>query len=71
MNDAARRKAYAEITEIVKASFARYLAEFPERAGDVRNTDAVEWSMRGIARVFLALDKFDLTEKTQPKDKAP
>ncbi len=63
MSDADRRKAYQEITEIVKASFARYLEEFPERAGDARNEDSISWSLRGVHRVFRALDKYELTEK--------
>ncbi len=71
MSDAARRKAYAEITEIVKASFARYLEEFPERAGDARNVDSISWSLRGVHRVFRALDKFEITEKQPAKEPSP
>ena len=71
MSDAARRKAYAEITETVKTAFARYLEEFPERAGDARNEDAVQWSLRGVQRIFRVLEKYEITEKAQPKDKAP
>ncbi len=71
MSDAARRKAYAEITEVIKASFARYLEEFPERAGDDRNVDAIAWSLRGTNRVFRVLDKYTLTERPAKKDGEP
>ncbi|HXI15986.1 MAG TPA: hypothetical protein VNM48_06420 [Chloroflexota bacterium] len=71
MSDTARRKAYAEVTEVVKTAFARYLEEFPERAGDGRNLDAVQWSLRGVQRIFRVLDRFEFTEKPQPKDKPP
>jgi len=70
MTDVTRRKAYAEITETVKTAFARYLEEFPERAGDARNEDAVAWTLRGTNRIFRVLDRYELTEKAQPtKDK--
>lgn len=72
MSDAARRKAYQEITEIVKASFARYLQEFPDRSGDDRNVDAVAWSLRGVNRIFRVLDAYELTEKRrEPNGGAP
>ncbi len=71
MSDTARRKAYAEITEVVKVSFARYLEEFPERAGDARNEDAIQWSLRGTNRVFRVLDKYVLTERPVKKDDEP
>ncbi len=66
---AARRKAYAEITDVVMAALARYLEEFPERAGDERHKDAVAWSPRGVDRVFRVLNKYEITEKPPPPPK--
>lgn len=64
MSDAAARKrAYGQIVVIAKEGLARYYAEFPERIGDERATDALAWSMRGIARIIRVLDEFDIRER--------
>lgn len=71
MADEVRAKLYAAITEIVKGSFTRYGQEFPERVGDDRNVDAIQWSLRGLNRLFRLLDRYEFTERTPPKDGSP
>ncbi len=64
MQATARRKCYDAINQSVRDGFARYYAEFPERLGDERAQDALEWALRGVARIYGILDQYDITERS-------
>lgn len=65
----ARERCYAEIVADMKGSFARYLQEFPERLGDARNKDAVDWSTRGLERILKILDRYSIEDAPAPEGK--
>lgn len=71
MPNTARRKCYDAINQSVRDGFARYYAEFPERLGDERAKDALEWALRGVARIYGILDQYDITERSGGKASAP
>ena len=46
----------------MKAGLSRYYAEHSDRLGDTRSGDAVAWSTRGIKRILLLLDGYDIQD---------
>ncbi len=68
MSDEDRDELARRIVGITKAALGRYSEEFPERVGDERNKDALDWSFRGIARIVAMLDDNEISRK-QPREK--
>lgn len=58
-----RTKLYNMLLTDVETSLQRYYAEFPERLGDDRSNDAINWSTRGIQRILRILDNYEFVEK--------
>ncbi len=57
------------IVGITKAALGRYSEEFPERVGDERNKDALDWSFRGVGRIVALLDEYEISRKPKKKSK--
>ncbi len=68
MSDDDRDELARRIVGVTKAALGRYSEEFPERVGDERNKDALDWSFRGIARIVTLLDDYEISRK-QPREK--
>lgn len=62
----ARERCYEEIVTEVKMGLSRFYAEYPERLGDERSTDAVSWSTRGVTRILRILDKYSIEHLPNP-----
>ena len=69
MSDEERDELARRIVGGVKAALGRYSEEFPDRVGDTRNKDALDWSFRGVARIVALLDDYEISRK-QPRKKA-
>jgi hypothetical protein len=68
----ARERCYAEIVNVAPEALARYYAEYPERLLDERAREAQAWSVRGMKRILLILDKYEITDipnRAQPTPK--
>jgi hypothetical protein len=72
---AAREQLYEKIIISAREGLARYYMEFPDRIGDVRAKDALEWSLRGVSRLLRIIDEYEVsyrsaeefpTSKTKP-----
>ena len=68
MSDEDRDELARRIVGITKAALGRYSEEFPERVGDERNKDALDWSFRGVSRIVALLDDYEISRK-QPREK--
>ena len=68
MSDDDRNELARRIVGITKAALGRYSEEFPERVGDERNKDALDWSFRGVGRIVALLDDYEISRK-QPREK--
>lgn len=62
-----RKRAYAEIVTVAKEGLARYYGEYPELLGDKRASEALAWSMRGVARILRLLDKYVITDPVKAR----
>ena len=69
MSDDDRNELARRIVGITKAALGRYSEEFPQRVGDGRNKDALDWSFRGVARIIALLDDYEISRK-QPREKS-
>ncbi len=68
----ARQRCYEAIKADMLAGVSRYYAEHSQRLGDERSADAIAWSRRGMERILLILNGFeiqDLPDRT--KETAP
>ena len=70
MSDDDRNELARRIVGITKAALGRYSEEFPERVGDERNKDALDWSFRGVGRIVALLDDYEISRK-RPEKKKP
>jgi hypothetical protein len=57
-NDAARAECYQAVRDCMKDGIQGYYREYPERLLDERSTLAIEWSLKGLQRVFTVLDRY-------------
>ena len=71
MSDDDRAELARRIVGITKAALGRYSEEFPERVGDERNKDALDWSFRGVARIVALLDDYEISRKVPREKKKP
>lgn len=55
-----RQELYDKIVQMTRDGISRYYAEYPEYIGDDRANEALEWSLRGIARILHLLDDYDI-----------
>ncbi len=69
MSDEDRDELARRIVGVTKAALGRYSEEFPERVGDERNKDALDWSFRGVGRIVALLDDYEISRKRQEKKK--
>jgi hypothetical protein len=68
-----REKLYEQIVTSAQEGLARYYMEFPERIGDARAREALDWSLRGVSRILRLLDEYDLVHRppADPEQKPP
>ncbi len=69
MSDEDRDELARRIVGVTKAALGRYSEEFPERVGDERNKDALDWSFRGVGRIVALLDDYEISRKLREKKK--
>lgn len=58
-----RQKCYTEIKALMRDDITTFYKENPDKFGDERSQVAIDISLKGLGRILMILDKYEIGEK--------